>query len=223
MELTLSPRLTITLTLRSGLIAAPGGGSWASTRPISTCSSFFRAASSRTSPFFSSRADASSDVGLVGYEMAVLVERCGAVLTPELRAGLERLRILDSSQFLAELLPALPFRRRVARVVLHPVCSAQKLGLQPTLEAVARACADELLVPSGAGCCGFAGDRGLLVPELTASALRAEACELAALPADTACVSTSRGCEIGLTRATGRPFRSLAQLLEEATRPPAPR
>src|SRR3954447_13600731 len=26
------------------------------------------------------------DVGLVGYEMAVLVERCGAVLTPELRA-----------------------------------------------------------------------------------------------------------------------------------------
>ena len=34
-------------------------------------------------------ADASSDVGLVGYEMAVLVERCGAVLTPELRAELQ--------------------------------------------------------------------------------------------------------------------------------------
>lgn len=29
------------------------------------------------------------DVGLVGYEMAVLVERCGAVLTPELRAELQ--------------------------------------------------------------------------------------------------------------------------------------
>ena len=34
-------------------------------------------------------ADASADVGLVGYEMAVLVERCGAVLTPELRAELQ--------------------------------------------------------------------------------------------------------------------------------------
>ena len=34
-------------------------------------------------------ADASSDVGLIGYEMAVLVERCGAVLTPELRAELQ--------------------------------------------------------------------------------------------------------------------------------------
>jgi predicted regulator of Ras-like GTPase activity (Roadblock/LC7/MglB family) len=34
-------------------------------------------------------ADSSCDVGLVGYEMAVLVERCGAVLTPELRAELQ--------------------------------------------------------------------------------------------------------------------------------------
>jgi hypothetical protein len=34
-------------------------------------------------------ADASADVGLVGYEMAVLVERCGAVMTPELRAELQ--------------------------------------------------------------------------------------------------------------------------------------
>ncbi|HRW36702.1 MAG: roadblock/LC7 domain-containing protein [Acidimicrobiales bacterium] len=29
------------------------------------------------------------DVGLIGYEMAVLVERAGAVLTPELRAELQ--------------------------------------------------------------------------------------------------------------------------------------
>ncbi|NLV56549.1 MAG: roadblock/LC7 domain-containing protein [Acidimicrobiales bacterium] len=34
-------------------------------------------------------ADSSSDVGLIGYEMAVLVERCGQVLTPELRAELQ--------------------------------------------------------------------------------------------------------------------------------------
>ncbi|MDA3040806.1 MAG: roadblock/LC7 domain-containing protein [Actinomycetota bacterium] len=34
-------------------------------------------------------ADAGCDVGLVAYEMAVLVEKAGAVLTPELRAGLQ--------------------------------------------------------------------------------------------------------------------------------------
>ncbi len=34
-------------------------------------------------------ADASCDVGLVAYEMAVLVEKTGTVLTPELRAELQ--------------------------------------------------------------------------------------------------------------------------------------
>ena len=34
-------------------------------------------------------ADAGCDIGLVGYEMAVFVERAGAVLTPELRAELQ--------------------------------------------------------------------------------------------------------------------------------------
>ena len=34
-------------------------------------------------------AEAGCDVGLVGYEMAVLVERAGVVLTPELRAELQ--------------------------------------------------------------------------------------------------------------------------------------
>ena len=35
-------------------------------------------------------ADADADVGLVGYEMAVIVDRCGRVLTPELRTELQR-------------------------------------------------------------------------------------------------------------------------------------
>jgi predicted regulator of Ras-like GTPase activity (Roadblock/LC7/MglB family) len=34
-------------------------------------------------------ADAGSDIGLVGYEMAVFVDRVGSVLTPELRAELQ--------------------------------------------------------------------------------------------------------------------------------------
>lgn len=34
-------------------------------------------------------ADAQCDVGLVGYEMSMLVARAGAVLTPELRRELQ--------------------------------------------------------------------------------------------------------------------------------------
>ncbi|MGN6693560.1 MAG: roadblock/LC7 domain-containing protein [Aquihabitans sp.] len=37
-------------------------------------------------------ASANCDVGLIGYEMAVLVERAGAVLTPELRQELQGAR-----------------------------------------------------------------------------------------------------------------------------------
>jgi D-lactate dehydrogenase len=69
-----------------------------------------------------------------------------------------------------------------------------------------------------AGCCGFAGDRGYLVPELTASATRQEAAEVRAANFD-GHYSSSRTCEIGMTRATGSVYRSYLYLLERATRP----
>jgi D-lactate dehydrogenase len=73
-------------------------------------------------------------------------------------------------------------------------------------------------VPFSAGCCGFAGDRGFLLPELTDSATRLEAAELRAAQFD-GFFSSSRTCEIGMTRATGRLCRSFIFLLEQATRP----
>jgi D-lactate dehydrogenase len=143
---------------------------------------------------------------------------CRDALPPDLQTRFDRLRFLDPIGFAEALLPRLRVTRRPVRVALHPVCSATKMGLSPTLLDVARACAEQAVVPSSAGCCGFAGDRGFLVPELTASATAGEAAEVAALRPD-ACYSTSRTCEIGLTRATGRPYRSVLYLLEEATRP----
>jgi D-lactate dehydrogenase len=142
----------------------------------------------------------------------------GDCLPAEARARLAALRVTDAVAFAHDvLLPRLTIRRRARRVVLHPVCSIVKMGLAPALEAVARAAADEVVVPQSAGCCGFAGDRGLLVPELTAAATRALAAEVRAIDAD-GWYATSRTCEIGLTRATGRTYRSVLYLLEEATR-----
>lgn len=142
----------------------------------------------------------------------------GDRLPPESRARLARLHIVDAVAFARDvLLPRLTVRRRVRRVVLHPVCSLVKMGLAPALEAVARAAAEEVVVPPSARCCGFAGDRGFLVPELTASATQPLAAEVRALDAD-GWYATSRTCEIGLARATGRPYRSVLYLLDEATR-----
>ena len=100
---------------------------------------------------------------------------------------------------------------------MHPTCSARHLDLVGPLEAVARELADEIHVPPSAHCCGFAGDRGMLHPELTESATRDEASEVADREFD-AYVSSNRTCEVALERATGRPYASLIYLLEEGTR-----
>lgn len=62
------------------------------------------------------------------------------------------------------------------------------------------------------GCCAFAGDRGMLHPELTAGATRDEAREVAEIDAD-AYVSANRTCEMGMTRATGHEYRHVLDLL----------
>jgi len=114
------------------------------------------------------------------------------------------------------LLPRLAIHRRPHAVALHPVCSVVKLGIDGKLAAIARACTHEAFVPLDAGCCGFAGDRGLAVPELTEAATRAEAEEVLQSEFEGS-YSSSRMCEIAMTRATGRPYRSFWYLLEEAT------
>ena len=92
-------------------------------------------------------------------------------LDDERRDRYERLEVLDSIAWVHDrLLPQLTPARPVGSVAVHPTCSGRHLGLTHRLEAVAAALADEVVVPAGAGCCGFAGDRGLLHPELPASA-----------------------------------------------------
>jgi D-lactate dehydrogenase len=145
--------------------------------------------------------------------------RDGAGLTPENRARAARMQIMDAVEFYAtRILPRLQVRRRAGTVTLHPVCSLVKMGLVPQLAAIAAACSERVFIPPSSGCCGFAGDRGWLVPELTASASAPEAAEVRAMDSE-ACYSSSRTCEIGMTRATGRVYRSWIHLLDWATAP----
>jgi Fe-S oxidoreductase len=123
----------------------------------------------------------------------------------------------ELAYFRDEVLPRLPPRSLRRRVVLHPVCSVHKMNLAGKLLRVAEACASVAEVPVSAGCCGFAGDRGFWHPELTLSAMQAEAVEVAA-GAYAGYYSSSRTCEVGLARATGRPYRHIWNLLDEATR-----
>ena len=130
-------------------------------------------------------------------------------------------RMLDFPSFWArEVLPGVgdPPRRQ-GTAILHPTCTLIKSGGVADLLAVARAHAERVEVPLFAECCGFAGDRGFLVPELTASATAVEAAEVRRIlerEPDAGCYSTCRTCEIGMSRAVGRPFRSLLHLVHEA-------
>jgi len=143
-------------------------------------------------------------------------------LTEENRRKYDALRILDAVDFVHDaLLPRLTVSRKESSALLHPVCSLTKMGTAWKLEAIARASADRVAVPPSAGCCGFAGDRGLLYPELTESAMRAEAAE-ARDEAAAGHWSSSRTCEIGMTRATGAVYRSFVFLVEKVTRPAEP-
>jgi D-lactate dehydrogenase len=138
-------------------------------------------------------------------------------LSPTGRERLEALQILDGIEFAEQqIVPRIRVRSRLGRVALHPVCSVRKLGLEERMRALAGHFADEVVVPVTAGCCGMAGDRGLRLPELPRAAIAPEAAELAGMAFD-GYFSSSRTCEVALTRATGRPFRSIWHLVEEAT------
>jgi D-lactate dehydrogenase len=127
--------------------------------------------------------------------------------------------IRDSIEFAHDhILPRLPIHRKVRSVALHPVCSAVKMAIAPKLVGISKACSEIVLVPRDAGCCAFAGDRGFLFAELTATATSAEAAQAREDEQD-GYFSSSRTCEIGMTRATGKVYQSYLHLVDHASRP----
>jgi len=128
-----------------------------------------------------------------------------------------RLKLYDFHEFAHDaLLPRLMLSKQPGPIALHVNCSVKKSGSDAKLKTLLAACVEEIIEPAGVTCCGFAGDRGFVVPELNQHALRKIHDEL---PANCACgVSTNRTCEIGLTAETGRTYRSIAYLLEECSR-----
>ncbi|MFL5301468.1 MAG: FAD-binding and (Fe-S)-binding domain-containing protein [Anaeromyxobacteraceae bacterium] len=141
------------------------------------------------------------------------IQRMRAHFPPELK-------VYEPAEFIhAFLMDKLTFEKKAGSVAVHVTCSTSKLGLGPKLEAVAKACAEKVVVPP-TGCCAFAGDRGFEVPELNASALRdlreqVKGCE--------AGYSNSRGCEIGLSQHGGIPYQSIVYLVDRCTLPAHPR
>ena len=125
--------------------------------------------------------------------------------------------VTDSVTFIAGHLDRFPVIRPLHRIVVHPTCSSERLNTTADMVAVALHVAGDVVIPSDWACCGFAGDRGMLYPELTASATTEMATEIRGFEAD-AFVSCNRTCEMGMTRATEREYANILETLEWATR-----
>ena len=138
------------------------------------------------------------------------------VLTAENKTRYSKLTIWDSVEFLYKLvLPRVEARVRREKIVLHPVCSLEKMKTRELFIQIAEKFADEVVVPLNAGCCGMAGDRGFLVPGLTDSATLPEAEEVCTHTAVNGYFSSTKTCEMAMSQATGKDYESILYLVDE--------
>ncbi len=106
--------------------------------------------------------------------------------------------IMDFVTFSARyLVPRLALQPVYEHVYAYPVCAVQKMGLTQDFMHVVQRCAQRVSQPLVATCCGTAGDRGLMYPELTEMALQDVSRQLQETPVKTLC-ATSRSCEMGM-------------------------
>ena len=118
-------------------------------------------------------------------------------------------------EYLRERLEFTPIDRRIA---LHFTCSTREMGLVDKMTALARLCSNNVFLPEGVGCCGFAGDRGWTHPEVNHWALRKLRKQLVDNRIEMG-YSNSRTCEVGLETNGGIPYQSIVYLVNEVTRP----
>ncbi len=126
-----------------------------------------------------------------------------------------RLNIYDSVRFLQEeVLPRVDIQPLPSKIAVHITCSTQHLQQSSNFLAVAKACAQELVIPEGIHCCGFAGDKGFTLPELNQHALRNLAVQVADCSAG---FSTSRTCEVGLSSYSALSYQHLVYLVDQVS------
>ncbi|NMT63144.1 FAD-binding and (Fe-S)-binding domain-containing protein [Marinobacter orientalis] len=125
------------------------------------------------------------------------------------------LDLYDPVKFIREkLADRLVFKPEETAIAVHVTCSTQHLGESQGLIDIARRCSTNVVIPEDIHCCAFAGDKGFNVPELNSHALRT-------LPRQvdgcTEGISTSRTCEIGLSRHGGIDYHGLVYLVDRVT------
>ncbi|MDY2917951.1 MAG: FAD-binding and (Fe-S)-binding domain-containing protein [Muribaculaceae bacterium] len=136
-----------------------------------------------------------------------------------MRDHIHSMKLYEPAEFISTfLVPYLNFKPTAETVAVHVTCSTRRMGLASTIIGLASRCSKNVVVPSEVGCCGFAGDKGFMVPELNRWALRKLKPQLQVAGVARG-FSNSRTCEIGLTTNSGVNYKSIAYLVDEVTTP----
>ncbi|SVB45597.1 uncharacterized protein METZ01_LOCUS198451, partial [marine metagenome] len=127
----------------------------------------------------------------------------------------KQLVFVDVLPFLTELVKGKDQPQLDRDIILHPTCSTQKMENVDLMISLAEKCATKVIIPENYGCCGFAGDRGLLLPELTKNATKDEVESLKNISIKVNGYSSSRTCEIGMMTATNHNYESIVFLVRD--------
>lgn len=140
-----------------------------------------------------------------------------ASLTEENKRKYSALKIMDITEWLLTVaMPRLKVTKPKGTVLLHPTCAARIIGVDGIMREIAQKCAREVVVPLDCQCCGAAGDRGFMFPKIAETAVKEEKADISGREFD-GCYSLARTCEISMADTIGRPYESLAYLVDETT------
>lgn len=145
----------------------------------------------------------------------LMLARQQELLTSENLTKFNALKILDITQWLHDcVLPKVTVKHKKKSVLLHPTCAARLMNVDATMSEIAHACAEKVTVPPNGYCCGAAGDRGFIFPEVAVSATRDERADIEGKEFD-GCYSLARTCEISMMDSIKRPYESIVYLVDE--------
>lgn len=136
-----------------------------------------------------------------------------------MREHIKSLKLYEPAEFIETfLVPHLEFTPTDEPIAVHITCSSRRMGLAAAIIRLASRCSRNVLVPAEVGCCGFAGDKGFMLPQLNTWGLRKLRPQIQKAHIQRG-FSNSRTCEIGLTNNSGVPYKSIAYLVNEVTEP----
>ncbi len=126
------------------------------------------------------------------------------------------LKIIEITEWAYILLNYLKFIKSNKNIMLHINCSIDKLGLREKLIQIAKAAANYVYIPVHSTCCGSAGDRSLIYPEIIESSLYQVKKEIINLNI-TECYSSNSTCEFSIANSLKIKSKSILFLLDECS------